>query len=258
MATEGLRLVDPPRSNPVGAGVEWIGEGWRLFARAPLMWIVSLLVLFVLAIVVNFIPFVGQIAFQVLQPVFAAGYMVACRNLETGGEFEIEHLFAGFKRNFANLLIVGLIFLAGWIALLLVFAAFAGFGLMVAFMTGNANDVMPAVLASGMSMLLGLLVMLFLMVPLLMAYWFAPALVMMHDMAPVASMKESFRGCVRNILPFLIYGFVMLVLCVLAVIPFGLGMLVWFPVAIGSTYAAYRTIYTEEPVPAEPAIAKAA
>ncbi len=258
MATEGLRLVDPPRSNSAGAGTEWIAEGWRLFARAPLMWVVSMLVLFVLAIVVNFVPIIGQLAFQLLQPVFAAGYVVACRNLETGGEFEIEHLFAGFKRNFANLLIVGLIFLAGWIVLFLVFAAFAGFGIVVAFLTGNANDVLPAALASGMSILLGTLVMLFLMVPLLMGYWFAPALVMMHDVAPVAAMKESFRGCIRNILPFLIYGFIMLVLCFIAVIPLGLGMLVWFPVAIASTYAAYRTIYTEESVPAEPAIAKAA
>jgi uncharacterized membrane protein len=97
-----------------------------------------------------------------------------------------------------------------------------------------------------------------LMVPLLMAYWFAPALVIMHDMAPVAAMKESFRGCIRNLVAFLIYGFIMLVLSVIAVIPFGLGMLVWVPVAIASTYAAYRSIYTEETVPAEPAIAKAA
>jgi hypothetical protein len=257
MATEDLRLVEP-RSSSAGAGVDWIGAGWRLFAKAPLMWIVSLLIMLVLAIVVNLVPFIGTLAFQVLQPVFGAGFVVACRNLETGSEFEIEHLFAGFKRNFANLIVVGLLFMAGWLVLLLVFAAFAGFGLVVAFMSGNANDMVPAILASGMSILLGVLVMLFLMVPLMMAYWFAPALVMMHDMAPVAAMKASFRGCLRNVVPFLIYGFVMLVLSVLAVIPFGLGMLVWFPVAIASTYAAYRAIYTEDSTTASPAMAQAA
>src|SRR4051794_37016441 len=99
MATEGLQLVEPPRSTSAGAGVDWIGQGWKLFARAPLMWIVSMLVLFVIAIVVNVVPFIGQLAFQLIQPVFAAGLMIACRSLETGGEFEIEHLFAGFKRN---------------------------------------------------------------------------------------------------------------------------------------------------------------
>ena len=258
MATEGLRLIEPPRSKSAGAGVDWIGEGWRLFARAPLMWVVSILVLFVIAIVISLVPFIGSLAFQVLQPVFAAGYVVACRSLETGGEFEIEHIFAGFKRNFSNLIIVGLVFMALSLALLLVFAVFAGFGLVMAFIAGDTNDMVPALMASGMSIALGALVMLALMVPVMMAYWFAPALVMMHDMAPIAAMKESFRGCLKNILPFLIYGFVMTVLCILAAIPFGLGLLVWFPVAIASTYAAYRGIYTEEDVPAQPAMAQAA
>jgi uncharacterized membrane protein len=258
MATEGLQLVEPPRSTSAGAGVDWIGEGWRLFARAPLMWVVSILVLFVIAIVISLVPFIGSLAFQVLQPVFAAGYVVACRSLETGGEFEIEHIFAGFKRNFANLLIVGLIFMALSLALLLVFAVFAGFGLVMAFVAGDTNDMLPALMASGMSIAIGALIMLALMVPVMMAYWFAPALVMMHDMAPVAAMKESFRGCLKNIMPFLIYGFVMMVLCIVAAIPVGLGLLVWFPVAIASTYAAYRSIYTEVDVPAQPAMAKAA
>jgi hypothetical protein len=259
MANEGLRLVDPPRGNSAGAGIDWIGEGWRLFAKAPLMWVVSVLIVIVLAIVVGFIPIIGSLAFQVAQPVFAAGFMVACRSLETGGEFELEQLFAGFKRNFANLLVVGLIFLAGSIALLLVFAVFAGFGLIMAFVTGSgANDVVPALMASGMSIALGTLVTLFLTVPLLMAYWFATALVMFHDMSPVAAMKASFRGCLANIVPFIIYGFVMLVLCFVAMIPIGLGLLVWVPVAVTSTYAAYRAIYTEEDMPSEPAIAKAA
>jgi len=222
------------------------------------MWVVSILVVFVIALVVGIIPFVGSIAFQVAQPVFAAGFVVACRSIETGGEFELEQLFAGFRRNFANLLIVGLIFLAAGLALMLVFFMFAGFGIAMAFVTGDENDVLPAIMASGISIAFGTLVTLALLVPVLMAYWFAPALVMMHDMAPVAAMKESFRGCMKNIVPFIVYGFVMLVLALVAVIPLGLGMLVWVPVAVASTYAAYRQIYTEEPVPAEPAIAKAA
>lgn len=258
MATDGLQLGEP-QGQPVGAGVEWLGEGWKLFAKAPLMWVISVLVVFVLAVVANFIPIIGTLAFQVLQPVFAAGFIVACRSLETGGEFELEHIFAGFKRNLSNLIVVGLLLLAGFIALFLVFAAFAGFGLVTAFMTGNVEtNLTPALMASGMSMVFGLLVMLFLMIPLVMAYWFAPALVMMHDMAPIAAMKASFRGCLRNILPFVVWGFIMMVLCMVAMIPIGLGMLVVVPLAITSTYVAYRRIFTEDAMPAEPAMVKAA
>jgi len=140
MANEELRLVEP-RGLTAGAGVDWIGEGWRLFAKAPLMWVISILVLVVLAVVVNIIPIIGGLAFQLLQPVFAAGFIVACRSIETGGEFELEHLFAGFKRNFANLLVVGLILVAGGIALLLVFAVFAGFGLVTAFRLPGGSEV---------------------------------------------------------------------------------------------------------------------
>jgi uncharacterized membrane protein len=91
------------------------------------------------------------------------------------------------------------------------------------------------------------------MVPLLMFYWFAPALVMMHNAPPVEAMKASFTGCLRNIMPFLLYGLVMCVLGFFAAIPFGLGLLVWFPLAIASTYAAYRDIYTDEAAAAVPA-----
>lgn len=258
MSSDDLRLADAPRGLSAGRGVDWIGAGWRLFARAPLMWVVSILVLLVLHIVANIVPFLGGVVMHVLQPVFAAGFMVACRSLETGGDFEIEHLFAGFKREFANLIVVGLLVLAGVVALFLVFFAFAGFGLVTAFLAGDPDNIYPAIMASGLTIALGALVATALSIPLVMAYWFAPALVMMHGVAPIAAMKASFSGCLRNILPFLLYGIVMLVLVVVAMIPLGLGLFVWFPVVIASTYAAYREIYTEEPAPAEPAMAQAA
>lgn len=244
---EGLQLVDPPRGVPAGNGMSWIGAGWKLFTKAWLMWIVSILVVFVLAIVISLVPFIGSIVFQILTPVFTAGFIVACRSLEKGGEFEIEHLFAGFKVNFVPLMLVGLLYLVGWIAIFLIAAVFVGFGVIGSFMTGNSSDMTSALMGSGMSMVLGGLVILALMVPLLMFYWFAPALVIMHNTPPVAAMTASFRGCLRNIVPFLLYGIVMSVLGILAAIPFGLGLLAWVPLAITSTYAAYRDIYTDPP-----------
>ena len=244
-ADDDLKLLVPSRTAAVGEGVSWIGAGWRLFTKAPLMWIVAILILFVIAIVVNFVPIVGSLAFQVLNAVFSAGFVVACRSLERGADFELEQLFAGFKTRFVNLLIVGVLFLVGWIVIMLVVAGVAGFGVIVALMTGNQDDALAALAGSAMMILLGGLIMLALMVPLLMAYWFAPALVMMHDMAPVAAMKESFMGCLRNFIPFLVYGIVMSVLGILAAIPLGLGLLVWVPLWITSSYAAYRSIFTE-------------
>jgi uncharacterized membrane protein len=249
-ADENLTLVLPGKSVAAGNGVSWIGTGWTLFAKAPLMWIVALLILVVIAVVVNIIPIIGQIAFQIATPVFYGGLFVACRSLERGGDFELEHIFAGFKTQLANLLVLGAIFLVAMIALFMVLALFIGFGIVGALLTGNPNDIMPALAASGFAMLLGVLVMLALMVPVLMAYWFAPALVIMHGMTAPAAMKASFGGCLRNIIPSLLYGIVMLVLFIIASIPLGLGLLVMIPLSFTSTYAAYRDIFTEDSSPA--------
>ena len=241
----GLKLVVPGRSTPVGAGWDWVVKGWALFARAPLMWIISIIVIFVIAIVISFIPILGQLAFQLAQPIFAGGFIVACRSIEKGGAFELEHLFAGFKQRFGPLAIVGVIFLLGWLAIMVVFFVIAGMSLLPAFMTGDQAAITAAVASSMLTMAIAGLIAMALMVPLVAAYWFAPALVMMHGMAPMAAMKASFFACFRNFFTFLVYGIVMMIAAVIAVIPFGLGMLIWVPVAIASTYVAYRQIFTE-------------
>lgn len=241
----GLVLVLPGRTASIGSGWEWIVQGWGLFARAPLMWVISIVVLVVSMVAVSLVPIVGSLVFQVLQPVFGGGFMVGCRSLERNDDFEIEHLLAGFTRRFVPLMVVGLIALAGYIAILLVFMAFVGLSILGALLTGDADAVMAAVAASAMALALGALACFALMVPLVAATWFAPALVMLNGMAPVAAMKASFFGCMRNFLPFLVYSVVMLVAAIIAVIPFGLGMLVWIPLLIASTYAAYREIFTE-------------
>ena len=247
------QLVVPGRRDGAGAGWTWIAEGWKLFVRAPLMWIITIVILFVVAVVMQLVPIIGTLAFQLLQAVLAGGLMYACLSLERGGDFELEHLFAGFTRRFVPLLIVGALFLLGWIAILLVFMAFAGMSILSALLAGNAELTANAIMAAAGTITLGVLVTLALMVPLMAAYWFAPALVMIHNMAPIAAMKESFFACLRNFVPFLVYGVIMFVLALVAVIPLGLGMLVWIPVAIASTYAGYRSIFTTEPA-AAPAV----
>jgi len=249
---EGLSLVVPGKGLPAGQGWDWIVEGWRIFARSPLMWIISLVILFVIAIVLAIVPFIGSLAFQALQAVFAGGFMLACRNIEQGGEFELEHLFAGFSKRFVPLLIVGLVFMAAGLALVLLFFLVAGVSLLPAFLSGDSDALGAALMGSAMLMMAGGLVMLALMVPIMAAYWFAPALVMMHDMPPIEAMKASFFACFRNFVPFLIYGLVMGFALFIAILPFGLGLLVWVPVAISSTYAAYRQIFTEDAAAAPP------
>jgi uncharacterized membrane protein len=56
-------------------------------------------------------------------------------------------------------------------------------------------------------------------------------------------MIASFRACLANIVPFLVYGLIGLVACVLATIPILLGWLILMPVLIVSIYTSYRDIF---------------
>jgi uncharacterized membrane protein len=210
---------------------------------------VALLLFFVIAFALMLVPFLGHIALHLLSPVFGAGLMLACVALETRGDFELGELFGGFRTRPGSLVIVGLLFFAGEIAIFLVFMAIVGFGLLAsilsAMVSGETTQALHALIAASTSILLASLVALALFVPLLASYWFAPALVALHGMGPGAAMLASLSGSFRNFLPFLLYGFIMLVFAFVAAIPLGLGYLVFIPLTITSTYASYRAIFTQ-------------
>jgi uncharacterized membrane protein len=77
----------------------------------------------------------------------------------------------------------------------------------------------------------------------MMAYWFAPALVMLRGDEPVTALKASFNACLVNIGPMLIYSIIGVVLAIVATIPFGLGWLVLGPVFAASIYTSYKDIF---------------
>ena len=77
-------------------------------------------------------------------------------------------------------------------------------------------------------------------VPLIMAYWFAPTLVVFRGDGPLAAMKSSFAASMRNIPPFLVYSLLGLVFAIIATIPFGLGWIVLAPVYAATLYPSYK------------------
>ena len=62
-------------------------------------------------------------------------------------------------------------------------------------------------------------------------------------MAPVEALKASFAACLRNIMPFLVYGALGLVAAIVASIPAGLGWLVLLPVVMLTLHTTYRDVF---------------
>lgn len=230
---EGGRTVD------AGRGWAWITEGFELFKKQAGLWIGIVLVLFVIMVVLALIPVLGAIATFLLMPVFGGGLMLGCQSLQRDGTLELGHLFAGFKAHTASLVTLGALAIVGWIIVVLPVVAIVGTGAFFGAARGDA----AGIAAIGGSFALAMLIAFALSILVYMALWFAPALVVLRAAAPVAALKQSFAGCLRNIVPFLVYGLVVFVLSILATIPFGLGWLVLGPVLVTSIYAAYRDIY---------------
>ncbi len=233
-------FVPGGRALAAGRGWAWIVEGWELFKRQPGMWIGVAVVLGVIFIVLALIPILGSLAAVVLAPVFGAGLVIGSRALAEGGSLEIAHLFAGFRERFGTLATVGLIYLGASVAIALVVGLVTG-GAMWKLLGSGADP--ASVGAASATVLLAFLAMMALMLPVVMAVWFSPPLVVFHEMGAGEAMKQSFVACLRNILPFLVYGVIALLLGMLAALPFGLGWLVLGPVLGASLYTAYRDIF---------------
>jgi uncharacterized membrane protein len=130
---------------------------------------------------------------------------------------------------------------------MLVFAGLVGsIGMagMSALLQGDPLDAGIEILASlGVGAVLTLLIVALIGIPLMMACWYAPSLVVFRNDEPVAAMKASFHACVVNVTPMFVYSLLGLVFAIVASIPFGLGWFVLGPVFAASVYASYKDIF---------------
>ena len=237
-------LAAPPyhgNSRAVAAGnaFDWLKQGWVLFVVNPGVWIAITVVLLVLLLGLNVVPLVGTLAANLLTPLLGAGLLRVCEKAADGQTPELGDLFAGFKQNTSNLVMVGVLYMAAMLGVALIVLTLGGGSVAGGLMMGRPAGIG---LAFG-GVMLAMLLSLALSVPLMMALWFAPALVFFNNMTPQAALKASFNACLKNTLAFLVYGLIVLVLLFFAALPVGLGLLVLVPVLSGSIYASYRDVF---------------
>jgi uncharacterized membrane protein len=229
-----------PASVPAGSGVAWIAKGWWHFKSSPLAWIASIVVFFLISLVLAFIPVVGSIVSMLIGPVIVAGYMYGCKEQDDGGDFSVSHLFAGFSHNVGQLMLVAVFYF-----LLMMVVGTIMLGGIFLLMGGMAALQDPDALASmGAGSIIGVVLLIFLLtIPVAMTYIFAPALVMLDDLSALQAMKYSFMGCLKNLLPLILFTIVAMVLLIIGSLPFMLGLLIVGPMLTAGIYAAYRDIY---------------
>jgi len=232
----------------IANGWLWIKQGYWLFKKSPVLWVVLATIGVTGLLGISTIPVIGDPLATLLFPVLLAGYMCGCHALEHDKELELSHLFAGFHNNTSQLVTLGGISLISQMLILGVMMLTGGATLVSILMSSktanNPEMLAQAVAGAGIALMLGMA----LFSVLLMSMQFAPMLIIFEKMSPIDALKTSLSACLRNILPLSLYGGMMLLFMLIATMPMMLGWLVLLPVMISSMYAIYRNLF---PTPTE-------
>lgn len=214
---EPTLVVGEPQARPAAAGIQWLVDTGRLFSRHwGVLLLFGLLLIGVQAL--SIIPFLGIIA--MFLPFFLIpGLFVMIGEAESRGTAaQFSDVFRPFSTHLGPLILLLLLLVLVMLGVMLVLGVvmFISVGSMPSpeMLMNDLNN--GRVGAQALLMLLGGLLGVALFILVGAAFMFAPALVVLGNLSAGAAVAASMRGVLRNILPFLVNGLV-LMLGVLAI-----------------------------------------
>ncbi|OHX12082.1 hypothetical protein BI347_00180 [Chromobacterium sphagni] len=238
-----------PRKVGAGRGWRWCVEAFYIVREQPLTWVLLALVYLLIHFAISLVPMIGNLIGAIVAPVFAAGFVMAASKSERGEELELADLFAGFRLMPGPLMQVGaMFFILMLTATLAVVAAGMATGVLGGLAGGHIEAGQRAAASGGVVGVLMLLMAVVVFVVSL-SYWFAPAQVALGGVAPWPAVRSSLSAGLSNWLPLLVAGLTLSVLGLLALLPLGLGLLLWFPVAYVTAYTSWKDIFGQQAQP---------
>lgn len=233
-----------PRKVAASQGFQWVTAGFRLYRKTPLLLSAAFAMLFGVVMALGLIPVVGGSLSELASPLMVAGFLAAYRALDDGNELELPQFLAGVRGPAIPLMAVGAVQLLGTLLIgkIMLGMGFDPQAVMAAAQSGKAspaemqammNQAMPAVLTG-----------LLLFTPLIMATWFAPALILFGGARPATALVVSLKAVAKNWAAMTVNGLTLgLLLFFAALVPMLLGLLLAMPVLFGSLYASYQAIF---------------
>jgi hypothetical protein len=245
---------------PARRGWLWLAGGFAIFRKNPPLLTFLVISYLMLIVLMNQIPLIGPIVAWFCVPAFSVSLMNACRELEQGRPIGVLTLFSGFRENPRAMLTLGGIYFGAMITILVI-SSLADGGLLMdrmLFGTPHSNEA-----GDNAQFFSATHIFLFLLIPLAMAYWYAPALTAWHGLPAGKALFFSVVAGLRNWRAFIAYVAAIMVFG--AIIPgvilslltrampqsvnffaalFMVPMLLIFaPTLFASVYASYRDVF---------------
>ena len=257
---------------PAGNGWRWLREGWSIFARSPVVWMLLVFSYWLVLSLIGAIPKIGPFVVLATLPAFAVSFMNIARLTAVGRQVTPMELVSGFRQNLRGIATLGVLYFFFFALAITLSALVDGGDLAQTLMVGRrTSDAPPNPLAGVVAALVYL--------PVLLAYWFAPALAAWENMSAPKALFYSFYAGWKNWRAMLVYGVVssaiafggtFLLFELIALIapsmlaaptpgaagPQGFLMFVLMPIILAglsvlfaSFFASYRDVFPEHPPP---------
>lgn len=225
-----------PHSVPVSHVMAWFFGGFQYFKKNPVSWIATIFMLALSMTLLMLVPFLNTVVIltiMLIYPVLLGGFAIGCRDVEKGQDFYLDYVTSGFQARWGHMILAGLFYIFGSSIANIIATLLIEYG------PGFGDN--PGELLVQLS-IIGSLISL----PMTMAFVFTPALIALENKTFIEAIKLSFIGCVQNPIPLVLFGLVLALGLFLASLPYMLGNLVFLPIAICSTYVAYRDIFYKQ------------
>jgi hypothetical protein len=236
---------------PAWRGFAWWRAAFTWLFRSPGqfgIWVASALVATLLTSLVDRVWIIGFILSPIVWYVLFGGMMATAEKSARGRPVRFLEPLAGFRRSVGSLVGLGL-------ATLLILAALYGVAVIIGMVAAlgrfmNAwspfEDPTLNLFALLNAVTVGWLLWICALVPLSMAVWLAPALIVLRRVGPLEAMRLSLVASWRNAGALTLYGLAFIVLAFAATLSLLLGWLVLLPLSILSVFAAYRDQFDAE------------
>lgn len=232
------------RAANITKGIAWFGDAWRLFKPAAGMWIACSVGFFILHWILMFMP-LSSIITSLLSPFIFLGFFNMADTGARGQTFSFDHLLIAFKeerlRN-AAFVLGGVNVAFMFVCACVVFVSLGSAGASALFSGSFDLHVLMGFVAASFVIMLILIPLSFIF---FLATLYAAPLVLFSGLRPIEALQESLAASFKNTMPLTIFGLTWILLALFAMLTFGIGFLVLFPLTILATYASYQDIFSE-------------
>lgn len=231
-------------ANAFNQTMDWFKQGWQMFLKDALTWVLMTLIVGVGLVVLNIIPVLGQIVMLVLLPALIGGLLYAAQQSHAGEKVKIAHLVAMLRhpQKRTPFLLLGGVLFGAFVLVAIISAAFVGDSLL-----RGANS---GFFSLGLGGLLFLILVGFVSFVVL---YYTSVLLVRDDLSVWDALARCMQAVKTNWAALLLLFLVYSVLAMIASIPFGLGMLVLLPVVIGAVWASADTVFSDRSSVTKPA-----